>query len=194
VYIAHRFYKIYKEAVSLIKVVRIYAPPYIILASWSLGMTIMFLYFSPFIIEFLYAFLFVNYYITFVLVIGFILSRFEFVGKLFDVYSLFTLKNALKIAKKYAYLVDVETYPVGSDQKIDEILENIWSCKKYPVMHVRRLEIALCEKKIDECRNLIESMQKTPEKTPLYEESIKLLKERIADYKKKIEMIKEKID
>jgi uncharacterized protein YlzI (FlbEa/FlbD family) len=61
-------------------------------------------------------------------------------------------------------------------------------------MHVRRLEIALCEKKIDECRNLIESMQKTPEKTPLYEESIKLLKERIADYKKKIEMIKEKID
>ena len=51
-------------------------------------------------------------------------------------------------------------YKIGSNPFIDEVLDDIWSNKNYPVPHVQRLEVELCQDKISEIEGRMELAKK----------------------------------
>lgn len=139
-FVSTRFLKRYKSLERTPSVLKRVVLPYVVLAFYTLGMTIGFSLFFPWIIQFMYSLLFINYYIFFVIAIGLVLGRFEVVGKLFEVYSDMILKRAMKIVRKYAILPEARNLRTGRNMVSDEFLENVWAHRKYPLPYVRALE------------------------------------------------------
>ncbi len=150
-YVSTRFLKRYKELERAPSVLKRVVLPYIVLAFYTLGMTLGFALFFPWIIQFVYSLLFINYYIFFVIVIGMVLGRFEIVGKLFEVYSDMILKRAMKIVREYAIIPEARGLRAGRSMVADEFLENVWAHRDYPLPHVRALEKRLI---LDQIRNI----------------------------------------
>ncbi len=184
--VAYYYYKNYKQALEPFRIIKAYFVPYMVLVIWTIGSMAVLVLFFPSIRSLIYSFMFIDYYIFFFIVIGFILSRFNVVSKLFDTYTAYNLNKAKKIAKQYAYAANVSYYTVGNNPEMDEMLDDILANKSYPLPHVRRFEIALCERQIIETNRLIERSPDATTKETL---------EKIRDgYEEKIRKIKEKID
>ncbi|MBN2042233.1 MAG: hypothetical protein JW754_00340 [Candidatus Aenigmarchaeota archaeon] len=128
---------------------------YIFLALYTISLLVIFLNIFPHVVELVYYFIFVNYYIFFLIIIGFLLGRFEIVSKIFEVYSGTMLQRAKSFALEYSKYRGLHDYKIGSDETVDEMLETIWSNKTYPLPFVKDLEVYICEKKIKDIDNAI---------------------------------------
>ena len=190
--VAHYFYKNYREVAEPIRIIKIYLLPYIVLVFWTIGSISFLVIIFPVLLALIYSFLFINYYIFFLIIIGFFMSRFRMVSKFFEVYNFYILGKARKLAKQYACEADVGEYEVGSDPKIDEMLDDIWAHKAYPIPYVRRVETALCEKHIIDINRMLEAAKdRNDPKERATTESLKLMKD---DYMRKIRAIEQKKD
>lgn len=189
---AYYFYRNYKEILEPFRVIKVHLVPYVILVFWTLGSLTAMVLFFPSIAGLVYSFLFINYYLFFVVVIGLAASRFRMVSKFFEVYNLYVLGKAKKIAKRYALSIDVAQYKTGSSQVLDEILDEIWTHKDYPIPYVRKLETAICEKHVIDINRMLENMKKhAGEKDKTVLESLEKMKD---SYLKKIREIEQKVD
>ncbi len=190
--VAHYFFRNYREIAQPIRVIRVYLVPYLVLALWTLGSTFFLVWILPSLVALIYSFLFINYYIFFVIVIGFVISRFRVVSRFFEIYNFYILGKAKKLAKKYAFTVDVDEYVVGSDPKTDGMLDDIWAHKAYPVPYVRRLETAICENHVVDINRMLARMRECADpKEKAMSESLGMLKE---DYLRRIMEIEKKVD
>jgi len=190
--VAHYFYKNYRELAEPFRVIRIYLVPYIILLFWTFACTAFLIWIFPYVAGLVYSFLFINYYIFFVIIIGFVSSRFRVVSKFFEVYDLYMLRKAKGIAKQYALTTDAAKYEVGSDPKIDEMLDEIWTHRTYPIPFVRKFESAVCEKHVIGINRMLRNMTgQAKEKDKTVVESLEKMKE---DYLRKIKEIAQKED
>ena len=191
--IAYYFYKDYRETVEPLRVIRVYLAPYIILDFWTIGIMALLVWTFPSIISLIYSFLFIDYYIFFFIITGLVLSRFKIVSKFFEMYNVLVLNGAMRIAKEYVRFVDISEYSVGSNPEIDEILDEIWAHRGYPLPHIRKLEIAMCEKDIMDLNKMISRMRERGAD----ESQQRIIKhlENIKDgYLEKIREIEEKVD
>jgi hypothetical protein len=189
VYIAHSIYRAYKILVEPIMVVRTYLLPYIVLTFLTFGMTISFALIFPYLTEIVYAFLFVNYYIIFLLLGGIIISRFRIVKKTFEFYSSLSLIRAKRLASKYSRVVDTKEYDVGADPEADELLDNIWKNKDYPLPYVKALETRICEIKIQNLTKSIQVLEARTERTPEENKLIEIFNTEKQNYVRKIQEI-----
>jgi hypothetical protein len=190
--VAYHFYKNYREIIEPFRVIRLYLPPYLILVVWTIGTMAFLVWVFPSITGLIYSFLFINYYMFFVVIIGFAVSRFRIVSRFFEFYNLYVLGKAKSLAKRHALFLDISEYETGSDSMIDELLDEAWAHKAYPLPYVRRLETALCEKHIIDINRMISKMKDdTAVKDKDVIESLEKMKE---DYLKKIREIEQKID
>ncbi len=191
--IAYYFYKDYRETLEPIKVVRFYLLPYMVLVFFTIGFMVLFVLTAPSIIQLIQSFLFVDYYVFFLIAIGFLLSRFKLVSRLFEMYNVFVFRKAKKLAKKYAYLVNIDEYEIGSSPEIDEIFDEIWIHKNYPLPYIRKLEIAICERHIVKINRALVKMRGrgVDESGKKVIEALEKLKQ---DYFEKIRKIEEKVD
>jgi hypothetical protein len=191
--IAYYYYKDYRQTLEKMKIVRVYFVPYMVLVFWTIGCFTLLVWTFPSILPLVNSFLFVDYYIFFFIVVGFALGKFRLVSKFFEVYNIFVLRRAMKIAKEHASFVDVSEYKIGSDPEMDEILDDIWVHKDYPLPDVRKFETAVCESHIASLDKVLGRMRmkvlKETEKTMM--KSFENLRE---DYMEKIRKIEEKVD
>ncbi len=174
--------------------VKTYVLPYPLLTFWTFALTLFLVYAFPFLTELVFAFLFVNYYIVFFLLVGILIGKFRVVRRLFEFYSYFNINRAQKIASKYSRVVDVTEYEAGSDPKADEILDDIWHHRDYPLPHVKDLETRLCEIEITKINKSIEILEKRKERREEEDKLLKRLKDDKEKYMKKIEEIHEFAD
>ena len=192
-FIAYYFYKDYKETVEPFKVIRVYFVPYIVLVFCTMGSMLFLIWIFPELLVLMQSFLFVDYYIFFFIVVGFVLSRFKIVSRFFELYNVLVLNGAMKIAKEYARFVDVDEYKIGNDPEMDEILDEIWTHRDYPLPYIRKFEIAMCEKDIMDTNRMISRMrERGADET---EKRIIRYLEKIKDgYLEKIRKIEQKVD
>jgi len=118
-----------------------------------------------------------------------LIGRFKIVGKLFDVYSHFNLKMAQKIASKYSHVVDVMAYEIGTDHTTDEILDEVWSKRDYPLPQVKELETRLCEIQVIKISKTIEILEMRKDRIKEEDKLLEGLKGEKSEYMKKIEDI-----
>jgi len=190
--VARYFYKNYREIIEPFRVIRIYFLPYLLLVLWTIGSVTLLVWTFPVIASLIYSLLFINYYIFFVIVIGFAASRLKMVSMLFQTYNLYILTRAKSLARRHSMIDDVNDYAVGSDSEIDGMLDEIWAHKKYPLPHVRRFEIALCDRHVIEINRMMEKLRGQPgEKQKRLLESLEKMKD---DYLQKIREIEQKTD
>ncbi len=189
--IAYYFYKDYKKTIEPLMVIKLYFLPYMALSLWTIGTMALLIWTLPQILSLMYSFLFVDYYIFFFIAIGFLLSRFRVVSKLFEMYNDFVLNNAMRIAKQHASFVDVNEYEIGSSPETDEILDDIWVHRDYPLPFIRKLELSICDKHVIDINKILSRM-----KNDLAAEKrvIKILEREKDYYLKKILQIKQKVD
>jgi hypothetical protein len=191
-FLAYRFYKDYKEIIEPFRFIRVYFFPYISLVLLTIFSVTFMVWVFPSIASLMFSFLFINYYMSFVIIIGFVVSRFKIVSRLFEVYNLYILDKAKRIARKYALFADVNEYKIGSDQNTDEILDGLWSHRNYPLPYVRMLEKAICEKHIITISRTLDRVKdKKDEREKDLMRSLENLKE---DYFRKIREIEQKTD
>jgi hypothetical protein len=190
-YIAHCMYKSYTQLAEPLMVIRNYVLPYPLLSFWTCVLTFFLVYVSPYLTDIVYAFLFVNYYIVFFLFIGLFMSRLKFVGKLFEVYDNLGLRRAKSLASRYSHIAEVDSYRVGSDPKTDEMLDDIWNHRNYPLPYVKELETRLCEMQMYKIERSIKALERIPERTKTEEELLGRLKTEMAEYLRKIERVHE---
>lgn len=191
--IAYYYYRDYRETLEPFRIIKLYFTPYIILVFWTVISMAILLWIFPSLSALIYSFLFVNYYIFFIIIIGFVSSRFKIVSNLFEVYNRMVFNKALELAGKHAFAVNVSEYKIGSHPQIDELLDEIWAHKDYPLPYVRKLEIAICDKKIVEINRTLEKLRKG-KATDATKRVIKALEEEKKDYMDKIVKIKKKVD
>lgn len=187
--VAYYYYRSYREVLEPIRVIRTYFLPYMILVLWTIGSMTFLVLFFPYLFELIYSFLFIEYYVFFFIIVGFLLSRFKLVSRLFEVYSIFVLRRGKKIAKEYACAANVDEYKIGSNPEIDEMLDDIWAHRNYPLPYVRKLEIAICERHIIGINRLLDKSRGSDGKG--MDENLKKIKE---SYMEKIREIKQKVD
>jgi hypothetical protein len=190
-YIAHSMYRSYTELAEPLMVIRSYVLPYPLLSFWTCVLTFFLVYVSPRLTELIYAFLFVNYYIVFFLLIGLFVSRLSFVGKLFEVYDNLSLRRAMGLASSYSHIAEVEAYRIGSDPRADEMLDDIWKHRDYPLPYVKELETRLCEMRMYKVDKSIKALERIPERTRTEEELLKRLKTERSEYLRKMEKVRE---
>jgi len=159
-WLAYFFYKDYKIQLKDIKVVSRYAKPYLILSIAVFVMTEMFIFLVPEMGGLLFSMMFINFYYAFIIIIGAALYLVKPVRRLFDFQSAQALRKGKEIASRYSHLSEVISYKIGSNPFIDEVLDEIWSNRGYPVPHVQRLEVELCQEKISEIEGRIELANK----------------------------------
>lgn len=189
---AYYFYKDYRETIEPFRVIKLYLFPYIILDMWTIGSMVFLIWVFPSFFALLYSFLFIDYYIFFLLLIGLVVSRFRVVSKFFEVYNIFILRRAMGVAKEHARFVDISMYSVGSVPEMDEILDDIWIHKDYPLPHVRKFEIAVCDKRILDITRILNRLRRRPSESE--RKVIKSLEKQKDDYLEKIREIEEKVD
>ncbi len=190
--IAYYYYRDYKETLEPMKVIRVYFVPYIVLVFWTILSVVFLVWTFPSLLLLIQSFLFVNYYVFFFIITGFVLSRFNVVSRLFDMYNALILMEAMAIAREYACFVDVGEYSIGSNPEMDEILDEIWVRREYPLLYVRKFEIAICEKHVIDINRMLNMMrEKVSESDKGVMESIEKIKD---DYLRKIKEIKQKTD
>jgi hypothetical protein len=189
---AYYFYRNYREIVEPIRVIRLYALPYIILVFWTILSLTAVVLVTPSILGLVYSFLFINYYMFFVVLIGLAAGRFRFISRFFEVYNFFILGRAKKIARKYALTIYTAHYKIGSDPKLDAILDEIWVHRSYPIPYIRKFETTLCEKHVIEINRILEKLKAhADEKNKTTIESLERMK---GAYLKKIREIEQKED
>lgn len=189
---AYYFYKDYKAKIEPIKIVKIYFVGYLIIVILTISSLVFLFLITPSILALIYSFIFINYYVLFFLILILFFSRFEFVSKIFEFYNFLNLEKARKIAMEYAITHYIESYKIGSDPKIDEILDDILAHKDYPLPYVRKFEIAICEKRLVEVNRLLEKIGKNID--PITQKIKKSLEESKELYLQKIKELEEKID
>jgi hypothetical protein len=189
--IAYYFYKDYKKTVEPLMVIKLYFLPYMALSLWTMASMVLLVWSLPQVLALVYSFLFVDYYIFFFIVVGFMLSRFRLVSRLFEIYNDFVLNNAMRIAKEYASFVDVTEYSIGSSPETDEILDDIWVHRDYPLPYIRKLELSICDKHLIDINKILSRM-----KSDLAAEKkvIKILEREKDYYLRKVLQIKQKVD
>jgi len=154
-YIAYLFYRDYRQELSSIMVVRGYMPPYMGMAIAVVLMTSLLAFLIPSAAGLIYSILFINYYYLFIIAIGAGLVALKPVRRLFEFQSKVALSGGLKIAREMSRLPDLKGYRTGTNRDVDDLLEEIWGSKKYPVPHIQRLEIEMCKMRIQELESRI---------------------------------------
>ncbi len=149
-YVARMFMKHYKENIDLKKELSEMTIKYFLISVYIIGMVIVLMNAFPFAVDVVYSFIYVNYYLFFVLLIGFLLGRFKVISMLFEVYSDVVLRRGKSIALEYSRIEEVHKYEIGSDIVIDKILEEIWSNREYPLDYVRDLEKQILRAKMEQ--------------------------------------------
>jgi|GEM_PF-1275238 len=191
VYIAFSIYRAYKKLAEPIMVIRTYVFPYVLFAFLTLVMTLSIIFIFPYMTELVYAFLFVNYYIIFFIAGGIIMSRFSVAKKTFEFYSNLGLIRAKRFASRYSRVVDLKEYDVGTDTEADELLDNVWDHKDYPLPYVRALEIKVCEIKISNLGRSIQVLESRAERSPEENKLIGVFKAEKQNYIRKIHDVQE---
>ena len=128
---------------------------YVFLALYTVSLLVIFLNMFPYVVQFMYYFIYVNYYIFFILLIGFFLGKFKVISKLFEVYSDNLLNRAKSFVLEYSKYRGIHNYVIGSDERVDEMLETIWSNKTYPLPFIKDLELYMCNRKIMDLQKAI---------------------------------------
>jgi hypothetical protein len=189
---ARRFYREYREIIEPFRIIKTYFLPYLLLAVLTVISVTILVTVAPSISGLVFSFLFINYYMLFVSAIGYAAGRFKFVSRFFEMYSFYVLREAKNLACRYALFGDVKKYKVGSDQRVDRILDEIWAHRSYPLPHIRMLETAICEKRILEIEKALEGMKgRSEESESAIAGSLEGMKE---DYHRKIREIEQKKD
>ncbi len=184
--IAFFFYRDYKKQLEGIVLIKAYAIPYIALSFFIIFATELLSFVSPEFIELVYSALFINYYYVFVIIIGAVLYVLKPVRTLFKFRSRYVLRNAKKIALRYSRLADIKYYKEGTDPLIDDMLDDIWSHRYYPVPQIQKLEIRMCDDHIKTTTQKLK-IENAEKKNPDIIERLKKEKER---YEKLLEQIR----
>ncbi len=150
IWLAYFFYKDYTDEVKNIFVLRFYALPYVLLGAISLLATEAIVLLSPLLSGLLYSFFLVNFYYTFVIMIGAGLYLFKPVRRFFEFQTRLFVSRGRELAMRFSRLKDIRRYEPGQDPVMDEMFEEIWSHKEYPTPYIQNLEIAVCENRIVE--------------------------------------------
>ncbi len=184
-WLAYFFYKDYEKEIKGMFVLRRYAPPYVILSIFVVFGAEMLIFTSPDLGNLIFSMLFINYYYVFIVAIGAALYMLKPVRRLFEFRTKRILRNAKSIVLKYSRLPDIKDYKPGTDPIIDEILDDVWGNKDYPVPHVQRLEIEVCRNRIEEIQAKID----VAETENRNKEVIRSLKRKKSRYEKLLEQI-----
>lgn len=183
IWLAYFFYKDYKIQLENVIVVTRYARPYIILSISVFAMTELLLFLVPETGGLIFSMMFINFYYAFLIIIGAVMYLVKPVRRLFEFQTAQSLKKGLEIASKYSHFSDIVNYRIGSSPFIDEVLGDIWNNKVYPVPHVQRLEIEVCQAKISD----IESRLDLAKKWRWSQKIVDHLKKEKKRYEKRIE-------
>ncbi len=191
-FIAYRFYRDYREAAEPFRIIRLYFLPYISLVPCTMVPVVAMILTFPSLAGLVYSFLFINYYMLFVIAIGFAASRLRMISKLFEMYGSYTLGKARRLAEKHALFPELAGgYKIGSDPAIDEILDGIWAHRDYPLPYVRMFETAACERHIIDINRTLGKMKDAGGEKDALARSLESMKE---DYHRKIREIEQKKD
>jgi hypothetical protein len=153
---AHFFYQSYKETADALMIITQHSKYYILIAFTTLFSVFLIISFYPDLLGFFYSVYFINYYYFFIVIIGFGLSRFHIISRLFRVYGLLTMKRALGIARKHAKTPELKGYKIGDDPEIDQLLDRVVTKSNYPKPTVRQIEIRILEKRVKELEDYAE--------------------------------------
>jgi hypothetical protein len=160
IWLAYFFYKDYKIQLEKVIVVTRYARPYIILSISVFAMTELLLYLIPEMGGLIYSMMFINFYYAFIIIIGGFLYLIKPIRRLFEFQSARALRKGMEIASKYSHFSDVLNYQIGTSPFIDEVLEDIFNNKDFPVPHIQRLEIEVFQSKISDIESRLELAKK----------------------------------
>jgi len=180
-WIAYFFYKDYAEEVKDMAVLKIYSKPYIALSSVVIVLTLILMFLAPNFSGLLYSSLFINYYYVFIIITGFILYTIKPVRRFFEFQRVRALNKGKEIAAKYSHLTDVRHYKIGSSPFIDEMLDDVWVNREYPLPGVKKIEIEICQSRINEIDARIE-LAREEGRGPEIAKLLKSEKERYEDF------------
>jgi len=159
-WLAYFFYSDYKLQLKDVRLITRYAKPYVILSITVFVMTELFVLIIPEISGLIFSILFINFYYAFIIIIGAAMYLIKPVRTIFNFQMTRALKNGKEIAMEHSSLEEVANYRIGTDPFMDDILEDIWNNRDFPVPNVQRLEIEACQKKINEIQGRMELAKK----------------------------------
>ena len=133
----------------------------------------------------IYSLMFINFYYAFVIMIGASLFLIKPVRRFFEFHRNLALKKGREIAIRHSNLKEVTRYRIGSNPFVDEVLDEIYSNRVYPVPYVQRLEIELCQNRISEIEARMELVKQLRQGSKIAD-ALKKEKER---YERRIECI-----
>jgi hypothetical protein len=155
VWLAYFFYKDYRQELQGTEAVRRYIKPYAMLSVFVVlgaeALAIM----APDLGLLLVSLLFINFYYIFIVIIGLSLYLLKPVRRLFQFETGRTIKNGKKIAAGLSRMRDVRSYRPGTDPIMDEMFEDVWEHRDYPVSQVQRVEAEFINRRIRDVEHRI---------------------------------------
>ncbi len=154
-----------------------------ILTILTVGFTLILWYYQVFIELFLLeSIIFINYFVLFIGILWYALSRIDVVNGLFAYFDSINFKRAKKLVikkredlglKKLVTDAIIDSYEPGSHLEVDSLIMSIWGKRKGNIKErIYNLEMKLCTNIIDRYRNKI---QKIKSKTAITVADMKLI-------------------
>lgn len=158
-------------------------------------MTIFMWYYGVFMMEFLIeSIVQVNFFVFFLGMMWYILTRFDMVSGLFDYFDTLALRRAKKLIlssrekldlKKLMTDASIKSYKPGTEPEIDSLLISIWKQKKSNLKeNIHEFEMMMCENAIERLRNRIEKIKSKPGTSHIDQKMIDTYEKFIRDYEK----------
>ncbi|MCK4496930.1 MAG: hypothetical protein KAU24_01960 [Candidatus Aenigmarchaeota archaeon] len=159
------------------------------------GMTLVLWSYNILIEKFLIdSIIYINYYIFFLGLLWYVMTRFDVVSELFAYFDSLTLKRAKKLIlnkreklklRKLITDIKIKSYEPGSEPEIDSILISTWRKRKSRlVRNIYEFETKMCESIIKKFRDRIEKLRSEPVTRLTDQKMIKSYENFIQDYEK----------
>lgn len=173
-----------------------YILSHILLTVLTAGLTLFLWYYQVLIEGFLInSIIEVNYFIFFMGMIWYIISRFNFMEGVFNYFDTLTFRRAKKliINKRYdlglrKLITDarIKSYMPGTDHEIDSALISAWKGRKSNLkVGIYEFEIKMCESLIEMFNEKIDKIMSKPNPNLLDQKTMKGYKRLIMDYEKR---------
>jgi len=172
-----------------------YMVSHVLLTFLTAGLTLFLWYYQVFIERFLIdSIIQINYFVFFLGLLWYTMTRFNLVGGLFEYFDSLTLRRAKKLIlnkreelglRKLITDIKIKSYEPGSEPEIDSILISAWRERKSNIeRNIYEFETKMCEKVIERFRDRVEKIRSKPDLTLTDQKMIKSYEKFIQDYER----------
>ncbi|UCD06809.1 MAG: hypothetical protein JSW41_03130 [Candidatus Aenigmatarchaeota archaeon] len=172
-----------------------YMASHVLLTFLTAGLTLFLWYYQVFIERFLIdSIIQINYFVFFLGLLWYIMTRFGVVGNLFAYFDSLTLRRAKRLIlnkrgelglKKLITDIKIKSYEPGSEPEIDSILISVWRERESNIeRNIYEFETKMCEKIVEKFRDRIEKIKSKPDLTLTDQKMIRSYERFIEDYER----------